>query len=157
MLQALLLFFTTFLLHISYFCGVILMTLTAISMDRLLAVLLGLRYRQVITLWRVLVFAVAIWLLNIANAVISHCIPLYALSFSSAVVTVCIIVSASCYLTHTSPPPNSSTTPCSPRTSERRKNSPEYSTVQKNSVQYDMGADIISGLLSSLWCNRRFS
>ena len=43
------------------FCGVSLMTLTAISIDRLLAVLLGLRYRQVITLKRVCVFAVIIW------------------------------------------------------------------------------------------------
>ena len=80
------------------FCGVSLMTLTAISMDRLLAVLLGLRYRQVITLRRVWVLEVTIWLLNIANAVISHYNPLYALSISSAVVTLCIIVSACCYI-----------------------------------------------------------
>lgn len=80
------------------FCGVSLMTLTAISMDRLLAVLLGLRYRQVITLRRVWVFAVTIWLFNIANAVILHYIRLYGLSILSVEVILCIIVSACCYM-----------------------------------------------------------
>ena len=79
------------------FCGVSLMTLTAISMDRLLAVLLGLRYRQVITL-RVCVFAVTIWLLNIANAVILHYIPLYGLSIFSLGVILCVIISGCCYM-----------------------------------------------------------
>lgn len=73
------------------------MTLTAISMDRLLAVLLGLRYRQVITL-RVCVFAVTIWLLNIANAVILHYIPLYGLSIFSLGVILCIVISGCCYM-----------------------------------------------------------
>ena len=75
------------------FCGVSLMTLTVINMDRLLAVLLGLRYRQVITLTRVCVFAVTIWLLNIANAVILHYIPLYGLSIFSLGVILCIVIS----------------------------------------------------------------
>ena len=35
------------------FCGVSLLTLTAMSVDRLLAVMLGLRYRQLVTLRRV--------------------------------------------------------------------------------------------------------
>ena len=34
------------------FCGVSVLTLTAISTDRLLAVSLGFRYRQEVTLWR---------------------------------------------------------------------------------------------------------
>lgn len=75
------------------------MILTEISMDRLLAVLLGLRYRQVITLRRVWVFAVTIWLLNIANAPILHYMPFYGASISSAVTILCmIIVSACCYM-----------------------------------------------------------
>ena len=81
----------------TFFCGVSLMTLTAISMDRLLAVLLGLRYRQVITLRRVWVLEVTIWLLNTAIAVILHYVPLYGLSISSVVAILCIIVSACCY------------------------------------------------------------
>ncbi len=42
-------------------CGVSLLTLTAISVDRLLALLLKLRYRQVVTLKRTYVIVVAIW------------------------------------------------------------------------------------------------
>ena len=80
------------------FCGVSLMTLTAISMDRLLAVLLGLRYRQVITLRRVWIFVVTLWLLSIANGVILHYIPLYVVRIASVEVILCIIVSACCYM-----------------------------------------------------------
>jgi len=82
----------------TFLCGVSLMTLTAISMDRLLAVLLGLRYRQVITLRRVLVFVVTIWLFNIANDVILHYIPLYVVRILSLEVILCVIVSACCYM-----------------------------------------------------------
>ena len=38
------------------FCSVSLLTLTAISVDRLLALMLGLRYRQVVTFQRILAF-----------------------------------------------------------------------------------------------------
>ena len=46
------------------FCGVSLLTLTAISVDRLLALLLGLRYRQVVTLKRTYVFVITFWVVN---------------------------------------------------------------------------------------------
>ena len=42
-------------------CGVSLLTLTAISVDRLLALLLGLRYKQVVTLKRSYIIVIAIW------------------------------------------------------------------------------------------------
>ena len=42
-------------------CGVSLLTLTAISVDRLLALLLGLRYKQVVTLKRTYVIVIAFW------------------------------------------------------------------------------------------------
>ena len=45
------------------FCGVSVLTVTAISVDRLLALMLGLRYRQEVTLKRVWVIAVTSWLL----------------------------------------------------------------------------------------------
>ena len=44
-------------------CGVSLFTSTAISVDRLLALLLGLRYRQVVTLRRVRVVIICFWLI----------------------------------------------------------------------------------------------
>ena len=44
-------------------CTVSLLTLTAISVDRLLALLLGLRYRQVVTLRRTCITAIGFWIL----------------------------------------------------------------------------------------------
>ena len=44
-------------------CAVSLLTSTAISVDRLLALLLGLRYRQVVTLRRTCITAIGFWIL----------------------------------------------------------------------------------------------
>ena len=49
-------------------CSVSLLTLTAISVDRLLALLLGLRYRQVVTLRRTFITVIALWILAIVSA-----------------------------------------------------------------------------------------
>jgi len=46
--------------------GVSLMTMTAISVDRLLALLLGLRYRQVVTLKRTYMIVITLWVLPAA-------------------------------------------------------------------------------------------
>ena len=49
-------------------CAVSLLTVTAISVDRLLALLLGLRYRQVVTLRRTFITVIALWILSIVSA-----------------------------------------------------------------------------------------
>ena len=49
-------------------CGVSLTTSTAISVDRLLALLLGLRYRQLVTLRRTCITAIGFWILSIVGA-----------------------------------------------------------------------------------------
>ena len=49
----------------STLCVVSLLTSTAISVDRLLALLLGLRYRQVVTLRRTCIIAFGFWFLSI--------------------------------------------------------------------------------------------
>ena len=49
-------------------CGVSLFTLTAISVDRLLALLLGLRYRLVVTLKRIHRIVVVFWILSTTGA-----------------------------------------------------------------------------------------
>ena len=46
------------------FCGVSLLTMTTISVDRLLALLLGLRYRQTVTLERIYIMLAAFWVLS---------------------------------------------------------------------------------------------
>ena len=48
----------------SILCAVSLLTVTAISVDRLLALLLGLRYRQVVTLKRTYITVISFWILS---------------------------------------------------------------------------------------------
>ena len=52
------------------FCGVSILTSTAISVDRLLALLLGLRYRHVVTLKRVWAFVIIFWLESVVNGLL---------------------------------------------------------------------------------------
>ena len=49
-------------------CSVSLITLTAISVERLLALLLGLRYREVVTLKRTCLIAIGGWIVSIVGA-----------------------------------------------------------------------------------------
>ena len=86
----------SFLTHI-ILCKVSLLTLTAISVDRLLALLLGLRYRLIVTLKRTHVLVVSFW---VASAVFSTA---YFLSFliilwsCSIAVLVCLVTSTISY------------------------------------------------------------
>ena len=52
----------------SILCAVSLLTVTAISVDRLLALLLGLRYRQVVTYRRTCITVTGFWILSIVGA-----------------------------------------------------------------------------------------
>ena len=61
-------------------CGVSLLTMTAISVDRLLALLLGLRYRQVVTLKRTYMIVITFWIVSavfstsyIWNSLVTKC------------------------------------------------------------------------------------
>ena len=49
-------------------CSVSLITLTAISVDRLFALLMGLRYRQVVTLKRTRLIAIGGWIVSVVDA-----------------------------------------------------------------------------------------
>jgi len=48
------------------------MVSTAISVDRLLALLLGLRYRHVVTLWRVRAIVICLWLVAISVTLLGY-------------------------------------------------------------------------------------
>ena len=81
------------------FCGVSLLTLTAISVDRLLALLLGLRYRQVVTLRRVRLLVIIFWLSSITSAIILifyHDIVIRIIYIN---MSLCIVTSTFCYVT----------------------------------------------------------
>ena len=78
--------------------AVSLCTLTAISVDRLLALLLGLRYRQTVTLRRTRGTVIFIWILNIAVSslrILSRTIISWA---SSALIYSLLVTSAFCYI-----------------------------------------------------------
>ena len=80
------------------FCGVSLSTLTGISIDRLLALLLGLRYRQVVTLRRVRLLVVSVWLLCFAFAIILVFYHDIAIRIIYINMLLCIVTSTFCYI-----------------------------------------------------------
>ena len=80
------------------FCGVSLLTLTAISVDRLLALLLVLRYRQVVTLRRVKLLMIIFWLASIAFAMILVFFHDIAIRVMYIIMLLCIVTSTFCYI-----------------------------------------------------------
>ncbi|KAL9952476.1 hypothetical protein ACROYT_G039738 [Oculina patagonica] len=78
-------------------CLVSLLTVTAISVDRLLALLLGLRYRQVVTLKRTYVIVATFWIVSIVAATSYLGNRLVTLSYGYIVTTLCLVVSIVSY------------------------------------------------------------
>ena len=70
-------------------CGVSLLTLTAISVDRLLALLLGIKYRQIVTLKRTFIITATFWILPVATGS-------FSISHSRITTWYCIILIPSC-------------------------------------------------------------
>ena len=79
-------------------CVVSALTLTAISVDRLLALLLGLRYRQVVTLRRTCIIAFGFWFLSI---VVSSTLTLWniliLLSYNYIGIALCLVTTTFAY------------------------------------------------------------
>ena len=84
---------TLFLTMGLIFCGVSLLTMTAISVDRLLALILGMRYKQVITLRRVRILVASFWLLCASIPFI----PRASLVSAHVILISCIVISTFCY------------------------------------------------------------
>lgn len=79
------------------FCGVSLTTLTAISVDRLLALQLGLRYRRIVTLKRVRFFVVFLWLSNGVTAMMFNLSYFITVGIMCIVLLLCLITSTFSY------------------------------------------------------------
>ena len=79
-------------------CLVSLLTLTAISVDRLLALLLGIRYRQVVTFKRVLMIVIGLWTLIVGIAFMKFWTANASLYYVTIVILLCIMVSTCCYI-----------------------------------------------------------
>ena len=76
-------------------CGVSLLTLTAISVDRLLALLLGLRYRQVVTVKKTYVAILAFWIVSVVGVPASTAIREYVYYTGTALCLAITIVAYS--------------------------------------------------------------
>ena len=77
--------------------GVSLMTTAAISMDRLLALLLGLRYRQIVTLKRTYFIVAAFWVFDLVASlriIFDHRITLL---YGYIIIPLCLVVSLASY------------------------------------------------------------
>ena len=78
-------------------CGVSVGTLTAISVDRLLALLLGLRYRQVVTLKRTYLIVITSWIACTVASAIRFWNRLLILWCGIIVATLCLVISTFSY------------------------------------------------------------
>ena len=80
-------------------CGVSLLTSTAISVDRLLALLLGLRYRHVVTLRRVRVVIICFWLTGALSGWARMQTPDLAHKEAVVILTLSLVTMIFCYTT----------------------------------------------------------
>ena len=78
--------------------SVSLFTLTAISVDRLLALLLGLRYRQVATLRKAYINVIVMWILSVLIGVAVYFLDTAILDWSRfTAISLCVCISSLCY------------------------------------------------------------
>ena len=78
-------------------CGVSLFTVIAISVDILLALLLGLRYRQVVTLKRMYLTVTLFWVVSIPASITSLFSGLFNLWYDYTVLGLCLVTSMISY------------------------------------------------------------
>ena len=74
-----------------------LMTMTAISVDRLLALMLGLRYKQIVTLKRTYIILTTFWVFNLVASLSGFFHHPIIFLYSSLVVSFCLVISLASY------------------------------------------------------------
>ena len=74
-----------------------LMTMTAISVDRLLALLLGLRYKQIVTLKRTYIIVTTFWVFNLVASLSGFFYLLIIFLYSCLVILFCLVISFASY------------------------------------------------------------
>ena len=143
-------------------CSVSLVTLTAISVDRLLALLLGLRYQQIVTVKKTYATIVFVWVFYITCTlsyfgnpliqtwviIVSLCLCLVTTIFSYT--KIILTLRQSQILVHSH---NGSV---ARRQAKPSINSIEHNSIQKGSVQCTVGAGNIGCLLFAVWYNGSF-
>ena len=78
-------------------CGVSLLTMTAISVDRLLAMLLGLRYREIVTLKRKHIILAIVWVVCVIAGLFTHLSYRISLWCSFIITPSCLVISIASY------------------------------------------------------------
>ena len=89
-------FYLAYKIGASTSISVSLSTLAVISVERLLALLLGLKYRQVVTLRRVYVIVIAAWVLGVGNAILAMLNPDVKIASATGSI-MCLITAFFCY------------------------------------------------------------
>lgn len=81
----------------TYLCGVSLLCVTAVSIDRYLSLYLHLRYKQLVTKVRVLLLVVLIWLLAALALIAWPWYPFIITPIAIAVGSLCILTTSGCF------------------------------------------------------------
>ena len=134
-------------------CGVSLLASTAISLDRLLALLLGLRHRQAVTLKKVYISVVFMWVLSIAGSSSFFWSPDIFTPFLYTLLSFCLPTIIFSYIKiffHYPSSPDSSPSGPGSSSTTGSSNSTKRSSIQKGGVQCTVGAGNIGCLLSAV-------
>ena len=78
-------------------CSVSLLTMSAVGVDRLLALLLGLRYRQVVTLKRTYLILAVFWIMSVVASIsflVNHLVTIW---YGYLVIPLCLVTSIASY------------------------------------------------------------
>lgn len=81
----------------TYLCGVSLLSVTAVSIDRYLALHLHLRYKQLVTNKRVIALLVLTWLLVALVLIMWLWYPKFILNLGIAVGGICVLITSGCF------------------------------------------------------------
>ena len=77
--------------------SVSLMTMTAISVDRFLALMLGLRYKQIVTLKRTYIIVTTFWVFTLVASLSGFFYHRIIFMYSSLVISFCLVISFASY------------------------------------------------------------
>ena len=78
-------------------CLMSLLTMAAMSVDRHLALLLGLRYKQIVTLKRTYVIVVTLWIITVVTTLYRTLLPRIARWFGRIIISSCLLISITSY------------------------------------------------------------
>ena len=131
------------------------LTLAAISKDRLLALLLRLRYRQVVTLKRTYVTVISLWISSAVGCIMyGFWSELVSSVYSYIILTLSLVISI--FFLHEDFPQAASSSKSTSRQCYRStepNNSTKHSAIQEDSVQCAVAAVDVAFLLSTICCS----